>query len=79
VKLNIKVIKLNKIKGTQTIGAQICSPLETGASFLFKARNFRLPAQTKNSQTCRCIAVSFRITKISAQIHRQKNRRRLDA
>jgi len=70
--LGIKVIKLNKIEGTQTIGVQICSLLETGASLLFKARNFRLPAQTKTNQTYRCIAVSFRTTKISAQIHRQK-------
>jgi hypothetical protein len=70
--LGIKVIKLNKIKGTQTIGSKSCSLLETGASFLFKARNFRLPAQTKNSQTYRCIAASFRTAKISAQIHRQK-------
>jgi hypothetical protein len=44
--LGSKVIKLNRIKGTQTIGVQICSLLETGASFLFKAGNFRLPAQT---------------------------------
>jgi len=28
--LGIKVIRLNKIKGTQTIGTQICSPLKTG-------------------------------------------------
>jgi hypothetical protein len=77
--LGIKVIKLNKINGTQTIGVQICSPLETGASFLFKARNFRLPAQTKTNPTYRGIVVSFRVTKISVSKPRPKNRRVLDA
>src|ERR1035437_4255539 len=33
------------------LSAQSCSRLESGASFLFKARNFRLPAQTKICQT----------------------------
>jgi hypothetical protein len=54
--LGIKVIKLNKIKGTPTVGAQIARRSKSGASHLFKARNFRLPTQTK----------------ISPQIHRQK-------
>jgi hypothetical protein len=78
--LGIKVIKLNKIKGTPTVGVQICSLLETGASFLFKAGNFRLPAQTKICQT--------EISPLRRQLpNRQnlgsnpspKNRRRLDA
>jgi len=47
--LGIKVIKLNKIKGTPTVGAQIARRSKPGASHLFKARNFRLPAQTKIS------------------------------
>jgi hypothetical protein len=42
-----------------------------GASHFFKARNFRLPAQTKTNQTYRCIT-SFRIAKLTAQIYRQK-------
>jgi hypothetical protein len=42
-----------------------------GASHFFKARNFRLPAQTKTNQTYHCITASFRIAKITAQIHRQ--------
>jgi hypothetical protein len=42
--LGIKVIKLNKIKGTQTIGTQICSPLKTGASYFLwlKSSGYRL-------------------------------------
>jgi hypothetical protein len=58
--------------------AQICSPLETGASFLFKARNFRLPAQTKNSlrEICRIFS-NFRTSEISSQIHRQISGARL--
>jgi hypothetical protein len=70
--LGIKVIKLNKIKGTQTIGVQICSPLITWRELLFKARNFNLPAQIKTSQTYRRIAGDLLTSKISAQIHRQK-------
>jgi hypothetical protein len=77
--LGIKVIKLNKIEGTQTIGVQICSLLETGASLLFKARNFRLPAQTKTNQTYRCIAASFQTTKNLYSNPSPQNRRVLDA
>jgi hypothetical protein len=44
---------------------------------LFKARNFRLPTQTKTNPTYRRIAVSFRTTKISSQIHRQISGARL--
>jgi hypothetical protein len=54
--LGIKVIKLNKIKESQTIGVQIYSPLKIWREPFFKARNFQLPNQTK----------------ISPQIHRQK-------
>jgi hypothetical protein len=77
--LGIKVIKLNRIKGTQTIGVQICSLLETGASLLFKARNFRLPTQTKTNPTYRGIVVSFRIGKNLCSNPPPKNRRVLDA
>jgi hypothetical protein len=77
--LGIKVIKLNKIKETQTIGVQICSLLETGASFLFNARNFRLPTQTKNAQTCRHLATSFRTAKNLRSNPPPKHRRLLDA
>jgi len=34
--LGTKVIKLNKIKGTQTIGSKSCSRLETGASYFLR-------------------------------------------
>jgi hypothetical protein len=46
--LGIKVIKLNKIKETQTIGVQICSLLETGASFFSKLETsgYRLKPKT---------------------------------
>jgi hypothetical protein len=77
--LGIKVIRLNKIKGTRTIGSKSCSPLETGASFLFKTRNFRLPAQTQTNPTYRCIAISFRTTKNLCSNPSPENRRLLDA
>jgi hypothetical protein len=71
--LGIKVIKLNKIKGTQTVGSKSCSPLETGASFFSKLETsgYRLkpkPAKPKSRRS----AGNFRTTKISAQIHRQE-------
>jgi len=71
--LGIKVIKLNKIKGTQTIGVQICSLLESGASFFSKLETsgYRLKPKTDKPKSRRS-AVSFRTAKISAQIHRQK-------
>jgi hypothetical protein len=34
--LGTKVITLNKIKGTQTIGSKSCSLLETGASYFLR-------------------------------------------
>jgi hypothetical protein len=48
--LGIKVIKLNKIKGTRTNGSNLLAA-RNRRELLFKAGNFRLPAQTKNSQT----------------------------
>jgi hypothetical protein len=71
--LGIKVIKLNKIKGTQTIGSKSCSLLETGASFLSKLEtsSYQLKPKTLKPKSRR-LAASFRTTKISPQIHRQK-------
>jgi hypothetical protein len=43
--LGIKVIKLNKIKGTPTVGAQIARRSKPGASFLFRSK---LPATGSN-------------------------------
>jgi hypothetical protein len=43
--LGIKVIKLNKIIGTQTIGDQIARRSNPGASFLFRSK---LPATGSN-------------------------------
>jgi hypothetical protein len=71
--LGIKVIKLNKIKGTQTIGSKSCSLLETGASFFSKLETsgYRLKPKTLKPKSRR-FAVSLRTTKISAQIRHQK-------
>jgi hypothetical protein len=46
--LGFKVIKLNKIKGTQTFGVPICLPLETGASLFSKLETsgYRLKPKT---------------------------------
>jgi hypothetical protein len=46
--LGIKVIKLNKTKGTPTIGVQICSPPKTGASYSSKLETsgYRLKPKT---------------------------------
>jgi hypothetical protein len=76
--LGIKVIKLNRIKGTQTIGSNLLADLNRRELF-FKARNFRLPAQTKTNPTYRCIAASFRTAKNLCSNPPPKNRRVLDA
>jgi hypothetical protein len=76
--LGIKVIKLNKIKGTRTTGSNLPAA-QNRRELFFKARNFRLPAQTKNAQTCRHLATSFRTAKNLCSNPSPKNRRRLDA
>jgi hypothetical protein len=54
--LGIKVIKLNKIKGTPTVGAQIARRSKPGASFLFRSK---LPATGSNQNlTNRNLAAS---------------------
>jgi hypothetical protein len=76
--LGIKVIKLNKTKGTPTVGVQICSLLETGASFLFRSK---LPATGSNQKLSNLSSPRRQLP------NRQnlgsnpppKNRRRLDA
>jgi hypothetical protein len=76
--LGIKVIKLNKIKGTRTIGSNLLAA-RIRRELFFMARNFRLPAQTKTNPTYRCIAVSFRTVKNLRSNPSPKNRRLLDA
>jgi Na+-translocating ferredoxin:NAD+ oxidoreductase RnfG subunit len=61
--LGIKVIKLNKINETPTIGVQICSPLKTWREPSFQSS--KLPATNSNQNLISNPA--------------PKNRRRLDA
>jgi hypothetical protein len=70
--LGIKVIKLNKIKGTQTVGSNLLAAqnLARAISSKLETSIYRLKPKTK--QTCRDIAASFRTTKISAQNQIQK-------
>jgi hypothetical protein len=77
--LGIKVIKLDKINSSVNPAAPHLLAARNRRELFFKARNFRLPAQTKNSQTYRRIAVSFQTTKIQLSNPPPKNRRVLDA
>jgi hypothetical protein len=70
--LGIKVIKLNKIKGTQTIGSKACSPLETGASFFSKLETSGYRLKPKTLKPVVKSPPASEPPKISAQIHRQK-------
>jgi hypothetical protein len=68
--LGIKVIKLNKIKGTRTIGSNLLAA-QNRRELFFKARNFNLPTQIQTNQTYRRIAGNLLTPKSSVQIQRQ--------
>jgi hypothetical protein len=70
--LGIKVITLNKIKGTPTVGAQICSLLETGASFVSKLETSGYRLKPKTLKPAVKSPPASELPKIFAQIHRQK-------
>jgi hypothetical protein len=70
--LGIKVIKLNKIKGTQTVGSKSCSLLKTGASYSSKLETSIYQLKSKPIKPFRRNAGNLLTPKISAQIHRQK-------
>jgi hypothetical protein len=70
--LGIKVINLNKIKGTQTIGVQICSPLKTGASYSWKLETSGYRLKPKTLKPVVTSPPASEPPKISAQIRRQK-------
>jgi hypothetical protein len=68
----IKVININKIKGSQTLGVQMCSPHETSASYSSKLETSGYRLKPKTLKPVAASPSASEPPKISAQIRRQK-------
>jgi hypothetical protein len=70
--LGIKVIKLNKIKGTQTIGCHLARRSKPGASHSSKLETSGYRLKPKTLKPVAASPPASEPPKISAQIRRQK-------